>query len=300
MPYIPRRPSNISIRPSKRRPRKKVVIIAILLGLLALGIWFVLSDKAVAPDPSAQLIQELEGPQPLTTGEPTPEPTDLQPVIDSWIAKQSATYSIVVYDARANKVIGSTQPDKVFFAASLYKIYVAYLALLDFQTGAQDPNEIITGGFSRKICVDKMIRESHSPCGEAMMADMGQKTLEARVKSMGINHTTFAGIQTSAHDSALILQYILDKRDLNSENTAFLRDAMLTQDAKYKRGLATGAPDAKWETKVGWNETYNYHDIGIMTMPDKREYIVAILSQGNGSSVPIANFAKTIYSALSQ
>jgi hypothetical protein len=96
------------------------------------------------------------------------------------------------------------------------------------------------------------------------------------------------------------LQYIADKRDLNDENTAFLLDAMLTQEAKYKRGLQSGAPEAKWETKVGWNLDENYHDIGIMTVPDGRRFIVAILSQGQGSPDPIADFSQTIYAALTK
>jgi hypothetical protein len=116
---------------------------------------------------------------------------------------------------------------------------------------------------------------------------------------MGIHDTVFAGIKTTAQDCALILQYIADGRDLNAQNTAFLKDAMRVQPQKYRNGLAKGAPDATWETKVGWNETYNYHDIGIMTLPSGRQYIVAILSQNNGSPTPIADFAKTIYAVLS-
>src|SRR5690606_31630760 len=98
--------------------------------------------------------------------------------------------------------------------------------------------------------------------------------------------------------SALILKAIAEGKDLNAENTAFLLDAMHTQPDRYKRGLQTGAPEAKWETKVGWKEDMNYHDIGIMTLPDGRKFAVAILGQGSGASAPIADFASTIYSAL--
>lgn len=223
---------------------------------------------------------------------------NLQPVVDQWLAGQIAEYSIVVYDPANKQIIASNKPDEKLFAASLYKLFVAYLALVDFQNGTQNPDEELWGGYTRKECVDLMIRESHSPCGEAMMADMGQEALRLRVSQMGIENTVFAGITTTARDSALILQYIVEGRDLNAENTAFLRDAMRVQPDKYRRGLPQGAPDAIWDTKVGWNEQYNYHDIGIMTLPNGREYVVAILSQGNGSPAPIADFASTIYQAL--
>lgn len=228
----------------------------------------------------------------------TPAPVNLQPVVDEWLAGQTAEFGIVVYDPANKQIIASNNPDEKYFAASLYKLFVAYLALVDFQNGAQNPDEELWGGFTRKECVDKMIRESHSPCGEVMMAFMGQEALRTRVSQMGIENTIFAGITTTARDSALILRYIVEGRDLNAENTAFLRDAMRVQPDKYRRGLAQGAPEATWDTKVGWNEQYNYHDVGIMTLPSGREYVVAILSQGNGSPAPIADFAATIYQAL--
>lgn len=280
-------------RPPKKSS-KKWLLWLIVVALFA-GVWLYVgrdkSNKSTDTPNGSTASSEKETKQksPLV---------DLQPVVDAWLAKQSADFSIVVYDPANKQVIAAHDADRKYFAASLYKIFVAYLALVDFQKGAQDPSGILTGGFTRKECVDKMIRESHSPCGEAMMADMGQGTLRKRVSEMGINNTIFAGITTTAQDTALILQYILEKRDLNAENTAFLRDAMRVQDQKFRNGLAKGAPEATWETKVGWNEQYNYHDIGIMTLPNGRQYVVTILSQGNGSSVPIADFSATIYAAL--
>ncbi len=286
-------------RGRKQKPRPKWLVIlggaavVLVIGLVA---WLVFGKSEPGTGPAQQNTQtnnSQAAPQ-----EQKPPLVDLQPAVDAWLAKQSADYGIVVYDPANQKVIASNQPDKKYFAASLYKIFVAYLALVDFQDGKQDPDEILTGGFTRKQCVDKMIRESHSPCGEAMMADMGPENLRKRVSDMGIKNTVFAGITTTAKDSALILQYIVEGRDLDAANTAFLKDAMRVQDQKYRNGLAKGAPEATWETKVGWNEQYNYHDIGIMTLPNDRQYVVAILSQDNGKATPIADFAATIYDEL--
>lgn len=282
-----------------RRPAKRKMwpfgLAATLVIAGAIGAFMFFKNQEPAK-PSA--VDTKNQTQEKKTEQTRPPLVELQPVVDVWVAKQAAEFGIVVYDPANKQVIASHNPDRKFFAASLYKIYVAYLALVDFQEGKQDPEEILTQGFTRKQCVDKMIRESHSPCGEAMMADMSQTTLRQRVSDMGIKNTIFAGITTTAQDSALILQYIVEGRDLNAANTEFLKDAMRVQDQKFRNGLAKGAPEATWETKVGWNEQYNYHDIGIMTLPSGRQYIVAILSQNNGKSSVIADFAATIYQAL--
>ncbi|MFZ1324394.1 MAG: serine hydrolase [Candidatus Saccharimonadales bacterium] len=277
------------------KPRRLRLVLIVLFVLLASGLayWFInRNHKAEAPDDSQAQSQQETNQQPNYTV------IDLQPAVQAWADAQAASYHIVVYDLQAGQNIAEVNPDEVLFAASLYKIYVAYLALLDFQTGAQNPDDILVAGQTMRECVDKMIRSSDSPCGEAMMAGMGQASLNLRVKNLGMNGTFFNGIRTSAADSARIIRLIAEKKDLNDENTAFLLDAMLTQDAKFKRGLATGAPQATWHTKVGWNEDINYHDIGLMTMPDGRKFAVAILGQGSGSSKPIADFASTIYTAL--
>lgn len=283
----------------RKQPKRRKLwpFVAAALLVVVVG-WFVFARDASAPDKQASQNSNNNSQDKADKQTAKPPVVNLQPVVDSWLAKQSAEYGIVVYDPANKQIIASHEPDTKFFAASLYKLYVAYLALVDFQTGAQDPNEVLTQGFTRKECVDKMIRESYSPCGEAMMASMGQETLRQRVSDMGIKNTIFAGITTTAQDSALILQYIVEGRDLNADSTAFLKDAMRIQPQKYRNGLAKGAPEATWETKVGWNETYNYHDVGIMTLKNGRQYVVAILSHNNGSSVPIADFAATIYAAL--
>lgn len=290
----------MAYRSYARRPVKKARLprwLFVIVPLVIIGgilYWLLIGgDKADAPSSSEQQTASSDFP-----AQPAYTPIDLQPTVDAWAAKQSADYHIVVHDLQAKQNIAVNDAETTLFAASLYKIYVAYLALLDIQNGDMNPSEIMTGGQTRKACIDKMIRSSDSPCGEAMMADMGPSSLNQRVQDMGMTGTYFNGIRTSAADSARIVQYIAEKRDLNDENTAFLLDAMLTQDAKFKRGLATGALEATWQTKVGWNEDINYHDIGIMTMPDGRKFAVAILGQGSGSSKPIADFAKTIYDAL--
>lgn len=279
---------------SKKRSKKLLFIILGLILVSTIVLLFFNNKTSEAPSNIDTPSDEQSDSQ-ITESY---ESINLQSTIDEWIQKYPASYSISIYDLQNGSVLGSNNPDEKIFAASLYKIYVAYLSLLDFQTGAQKPDDILIAGQTKRECVDKMIRNSDSPCGEAMMAEIGQSVLNERVSNMGMNGTIFNGIQTTAADSALILRYISEGRDLNKENSEFLLDSMLTQEAKFKRGLQTGAPDAQWQTKVGWNEDMNYHDIGIMTLDDGRKFAIAILGKGSGSPEPIADFANTIYAKL--
>lgn len=287
-------------RKSAKAPlRVRLLAVLIPLLLVAGGIYWsgLRGDEEPTPQDQQSAVQNNEN----TDQQPAYTAPDLQPTIDQWVTKYTADYHIAVYDFQADKMIGQYEPDASLFAASLYKLFVAYLSLKDFQAGSQDPNEVISQGRTRLQCVEAMIRSSDSPCGESMMADMGQSVLNQRVvDEIGTTGTYFNGIRTSASDSIKVLGLIHAKKFLTDEYAALLSDAMLVQDAKFKRGLQTGAPDAKWETKVGWNEDINYHDVGIMTLPDGRKFAVAILGQGSGSSAPIADFARTIYAALTQ
>lgn len=281
---------------------KRIALIFAFLVAVALLIagWTLLwSGKATAPL-QENVPQASKQEPPETKPEQTIPVKDLQPTIDAWVAAQSATYSIVVHDVANNKTIGSHLPDRSYFAASLYKLFVAYLALMDFEDGTQNPDQVILSGQTRKQCVDKMIRSSDSPCGEAMMAAMGRTSIDTRLKELGVTKTSFAALTTSAADINLILKLIATEAHLGDASTDFLRDAMFDQPTMYRLGLAKGAPNAKMFSKVGWNEQTNYHDVGIMRLADGREYLVSILSQGNGRSAPLAELSGKIYAELTR
>lgn len=266
------------------------------LAVVAAGIYIITNRDTRESTQQTPATETKQGEQ--KTEQPAYTPPNLQPTVDTWAQKYSAEYSIAVFDLQSNSMIAEKNSEEGIFAASLYKLYVAYFALIDFQNGTQNPSEIITAGQTKRECVDKMIRESDSPCGESMMADMGPASLAERGAGIGLTATKFAGIETSAGDSVKALALIHQSKDLSKENQSFLLDAMLNQDAKFKRGLQKGAPEAKWYTKVGWNLDINYHDVGIMTLPNGHSFAIAILGQGSGSPAPIADFAATIYTAL--
>ena len=228
---------------------------------------------------------------------PKPPLIDLQPVVDQWVAAHSGDYGIAVYDPDNKKMVATHQADKQFFTASIYKLYVVYLQLIDIQKGVRTADELFRGDYSRQKCIEEAVRTSDSPCAEALMAELTQASMNTRLQAYGLTSTAFPGFVTSAEDVAKILIRFQANQDLSQANTSILRTVMEQQI--YRKGLPDGMPQATVADKVGFSETPHYHDVGIVTLPNKRQYVVVFLSQGVGTRV-VADFGKTIFATLNQ
>jgi beta-lactamase class A len=267
-----------------------------MLGVAAGALYLALHKPAVP----AKKTQPTATPAPINPKaeeKSKPPLVNLQPVVDAWVAKQGGDYGIVVYDPGNEKIIGSYQPDKQFFTASIYKLYVVYLQLVDIQAGKREAGEQFRAGNTRQKCIEEAVRTSDSPCAEALMAELGNADINQRLAGFGLTNTSFPSFVTSAGDVAKVLVRFQAKRDLNDQQTALLRGVMEQQI--YRKGLPAGMPQAVVADKVGFSETPHYHDVGIIKLPSGREYVVSFLSQGVGTRV-VADFGTTVYAALNQ
>lgn len=280
------------------RRHTKIIFAGIVLVLLCAIIFVFMHRQTEAPAPQITSTQDKAKAKPAKAEEPTTPLIDAQPVLDAWTATQAPTYSVVVYDVQHRKIIGSHNPDRQYFAASIYKLYVAYLGLQRMQDGRFTDTTEYLGSKSRMDCVYAMINTSDSPCGEKMMAEIGRSVIDAELATLSLSQTSFGSLQTSAHDANTLLVRLAHKEDLNDEYTNFLLDAMTTQT--YRNGLPKGFAQSIVADKVGFNEQINYHDVGIVTLPDKRRYVVSIFSEGQGSSRPLADLATRLHATLSQ
>ena len=260
-----------------KRSIKISAILACLI-LIAIAVTYYKSNKEQNSNVAPKLSQNTS--ESKTTQ--TEKPINLQPIIDAWVAQQSGTSSVVVYDLQTNNYIATYKPDEQYFTASIYKIYVAYLGYLAIQSGKYDANEPYLTGYTRKECLDAMIRDSYSPCGEKMWNELGKETITNTLKTYGLSNTSMTGLFTSAKDTALLLQRLYAKKQLNTEYTQAFLDSMLNQDAKYRRGLPSGFTGAKVYNKVGWNENIEWHDAAIVTLPNDKSYVVVVLSKNVG------------------
>jgi len=266
--------------PSKRKRVFLVVVGLLVICIVAVAVWLtVFKKQAEAPQQAAQETGQNSDP---FIQEPQPEPLpSLQPVIDEWAGATSGTASVYITDAKGNE-LASLNPDQQYFTASIYKLYVAYVGYQKIDNGTHKLSEPYLNGKTRGQCLDAMIRDSDSPCGEKMMAEFGQQALTTAMNDLGLKNTSLVGLTTSAKDAAIILQKIQNKKALSEQSKSSFLDSMKTQDSRYRRGLPSGFSEFTVFNKVGWNLTKEWHDTAIVQLPEDRVVVVSVLTENVG------------------
>lgn len=282
----------------RRQTDKRRYIILILLLIIAVGAgWkFWSEDKPPVTNSSTN---QTPSPSPASNQQNSMPIIDLQPTVDAWDNKQNGAASVVVYDLANHKTVASLNPDTQYFTASIYKLYVAYVGYQKIADGTYKPADPYLSGYNRLECLDAMIRDSYSPCGEKMWAELGKASLTTKLEAYGLKNTSMTGLYTSAEDAATILQRLFERRDLTKDHADAFLDSMKDQPATYRRGLPSGFSQSTVYNKVGWNGQIEWHDTAIVTLSNNRSYIVSVLTKNVGSA-NIADLAKAIERRLTQ
>jgi beta-lactamase class A len=218
---------------------------------------------------------------------------DLAAIVERWSVNAPGTHSVVIADERG-EVLADTNGDRPYFMASIYKVYVAYVGYLKVDAGEFSLGEPYWGEWSRGRCLDEMIRTSHSPCAEKMMAEIGRDELARLLEPFGVSNTSWAGFTTTAGDAAAILGRLQRGEDLRSNSRQSMLESMNKQI--YRDALVAGFSPLEVYDKVGFREQIDYHDTGIVRLADGRHLIVSVLTEQTGSA-NIAQLASEISSA---
>lgn len=241
----------------------------------------------------------------------TPSFISLQPTVDSWLKTITGKAGVYIYDLDNDRLAASYEPDQTFLTASLYKLFVAYEGYREIEQGTKKASQKnYSGSHTRAECLDLMIRESDSPCGETMWAEIGHEKLDRIIKTdFKITHSNISGLASTPADIAAMLKIYYEHKDLSESTWETIQDSMLNQPVTtydWRRGLPAGFTTAKVYNKVGWDhsttdETWNlYHDAAIITF-DKtsaapaRHYVAVIMT----SKVPYQSLT-ALGSALEQ
>lgn len=273
------------------RHRISIGLVAALLALLVTAAFlFLRPAKVESPVDDGQRLE-----QPQVNRQQNKSPADVQSVIDSWGARQTGEYSIVVYDLDNKKTIGSHRPDEVYFAASIYKLYVAYEGLRAVQQGELDPYQPYVGDYDLATCLHEMIHSSDSPCAEKLWEELGKEQLDEKLKTYGLKNTSMVNITTTAQDAATLLIRLHEHKDLAPAQTRKMIASMESQI--YRNALVKGFSEVEFYDKVGFRGLVEYHDVGILELPDGRSYVVSLFTKDIGTRA-MADLAEYLYRAF--
>ena len=264
-----------------------------MVGLLCAG-FYVAYDywQNHLPEPS----EPESEPEPVEEPEPEPQieykKIDFQPVVDSWLTRQSGNKSVLIYDLERNEIVGAYNMNSTYDTASLYKLFGVYEGYRRVQNGEWSLDEPVgSTGYTVQKCLDLAIRESHSVCAESIIAKLGGgRALNSIIaNNYGINNTDVVNLTSTPEDIMKIMQKIYTHEEITDESLiALMKDSFLNQPATtydWRQGLPSGFKNANVYNKVGWD--YNadkrywniYHDAAIVEFPEQnRHYIVVVMT----------------------
>lgn len=255
---------------------------------------YVLVGEDTSVSEQSEIVTPEEPEEQTTETEIAPLPS-VQAELDEWLAGASGTHSVQLIDPETQAVLAEHNADEVFFAASIYKLYVAYLGLMDIDDNEVDPEELYNQGRTRKQCIIEMVRDSDSPCAEQMWAEQGKESSTERLTDLfGFSGTSMTAVTTTARDATTLLVRLQQQQDLSAESDRLLRTALREQI--YREAIPTGAPETTVYNKVGFYET-GWLDTAIVELPDDREVILTIFSDGAGSR-QIASMTEALITPL--
>jgi beta-lactamase class A len=187
-------------------------------------------------------------------------------------------YAITVIELGGKGRNANAYGDKVYVAASMYKLFLAYGAFTLQANGEMDWSETV-GGLRADECLEAMIVHSDNECAWAFGERIGWGRVEGMMRSIGLAHTTVQANSklTTANDLALFLRKLEDGSLLPQSSRDLLISYLKRQ--VYRNGI----PDAvrlPVANKVGGYGSY-VHDAGIVYAPGGT-YIMAVMSSGSG------------------
>ncbi|WP_246570327.1 class A beta-lactamase-related serine hydrolase [Streptomyces tauricus] len=224
------------------------------------------------------------------SAEPTPASGDaaLAEALGSVAVEAGARLSVAVLDTESGR--SAVYGDEAFDTASIVKTDILAALLLR----AQDAGRELTA--QEKTYASAMIRESDNASASALWEAIGQAQGLARANErFGLDGTEggegalWGLTQTTAADQLTLLRQVFgdaDDSELDENSRAYLRGLMGDIAAGQDWGVSAAGPTG-FALKNGWlprtaTGLWDINSVGRVTA-DGREYLVAVLSDGNST-----------------
>lgn len=221
--------------------------------------------------------------------------TNLQPVVDEWVASVRGKKGVYIYDLDLNQVVGSYHADEVFETASIYKLFVVYEGYKKVESGEWKADAPAGAtGYTILECLNLAIRESDSVCAETLWDKIGTEKLEKIiVEDYGLSDTSAEDFSSTPAEVGRMMEMFYRYRGIEDDVVlAQMKDSFINQpntEYNWRQGLPSGFEVANVYDKVGWeydDKTGNwraYNDAAIVEYPEKdRHFVVVVMTSGVG------------------
>lgn len=207
------------------------------------------------------------------------------------LVNSKGNYAITVIELGGRNRGASVNGDKVYVAASTYKVFVAYAVFHLIANGEMQWSETV-GGMRADACFEDMIVHSDNDCAWALGERVGWSRVQNLIQAAGLTSTTLSADGSTKNTTANDLALFMRKLEEGSLLPAASRDLLISYLKRqvYRNGIpaATGVPVAN---KVGRYGNF-VHDAGIVYSPSGT-YIMVIMSSGTWAA--LTNTARQVH-----
>lgn len=211
-------------------------------------------------------------------------------------------------------------PDRVFYAASTFKLALLYEAELRRSQGLLDFNAPLPldesdlsedlgtfenlpfaeeGTLTIGAALEAMITLSDNASAVALLRLLGPEAIDATLATLGLKHTSVntRELPTTASDMALLMEAIVRGEGVDPEARGHMRSLLLAQHSRD--GIPAGLPgSARVGNKTGtWEQAT--HDVAFVETTSGT-YVVAVLSDSDRDWGRIARVSGAVYAVLAQ
>lgn len=219
--------------------------------------------------------------------------TGLSALLKNFASENTGTYGASLVELTGKKRRAEYNASKQFTAASTYKLFVAYSAMLRVEDGRWKLTDQVHGGRDVAKCIEDSLALSDNPCSEEMLRRVGFSELTNEARAIGATGTSFLGsdgIKTTARDQAVFMGALHSGQLLSKQSS---RDRLLGAMKRgiHRQGIAAGVSGATITNKVGFLDRL-LHDSSIVQVKGDT-YVLVIMTEG-ASWGKIAELAREV------
>jgi len=204
--------------------------------------------------------------------------TGMLALIQNYADAHAGTYAANITELGGGFRHASYNGNRSFVAASTFKLYVAYSALLRVESGEWHWTDQIQGGRDLAKCFDDMLVVSDNDCAHAMLTKIGFTNITNEARAIGCSNTSFLGdnIVTTADDLNVLLVSLYNGQILSKQSN---RDLLINTMKRniYRQGIPKGT-GLTVADKVGFLWAL-LHDAAIVYSPTGN-YVLTIMTDG--------------------